>query len=78
MKKLDKDQMNAVVNIIYDKVSPGLREKAMKEDATEKDAITKQIKASPLYKTYVKLYNTPTLSWFHSVNILYSDAYAIV
>lgn len=70
--------MNAVVNIIYDKVSPGLREKAMKEDATEKDAITKQIKASPLYKTYVKLYNTPTLSWFHSVNILYSDAYAIV
>lgn len=32
MKKLDKDQMNAVVNIIYDKVSPGLREKAKKED----------------------------------------------
>lgn len=78
MKKLDKDQMNAVVNIIYDKVSPELKEKAKKEDETERLTITKQIKASPLYKTYVKLYNTPTLSWFHSVNILYNDAYAII
>ena len=55
MKKLDKEQMNAVVDVIYNKVSPWLRAKADKEYKEEEAKILKIMKAHPLYKEIVKI-----------------------
>lgn len=57
MKKLDKEQMNAVVDVIYNKVSPWLRAKADKEYKEEEATILKTMKAHPLYKEIVKIFS---------------------
>lgn len=57
MKKLDKEQTNAVVDVIYNKVSPALRAKADKEDQAEEATILKTMKAHPLYKEIIKIFS---------------------
>lgn len=57
MKKLDKEQTNAVVDVIYNKVSPALRAKADKEYQAEEATILKTMKAHPLYKEIIKIFS---------------------
>jgi len=60
MKKLDKEQTQAVVDVIYNKVSPALIAKANKELEAEKAIVTKTMKAHPLYKEIVKILSMVT------------------